>query len=291
MKARIYYFTGTGNSMRAARVIAGRLGSTEIVSMRADPKDHPATDCEIVGFVFPVYHWTMPAPAVSFVEKLKIDPKAYVFAIAMPSFICGKACEKLAEILDKKGISLSYGNIVNSVANYVIVYPPFPSPRLRVPRTEKKLRIIAEDIFEKRKRDYPRASSFIRRRSERFMTPYLELQKYADDPFTISEDCISCGMCSRVCPCHNIVLEGGKPTFQHHCANCMACVVSCPKRAIGYEITSGDRKLLDASNSKTVLVKIMGLPPKRKLYINPYITVNDLTKDSEIWQKEVKQEK
>ena len=76
MMNRIYYFTGTGNSMRAARVIANRLGHTEIVSMRADPAEYPATDCEIVGFVFPVYHWTMPAPAVSFVENLYIDPKA-----------------------------------------------------------------------------------------------------------------------------------------------------------------------------------------------------------------------
>ena len=76
MKGRIYYFTGTGNSMRAARVIAGQLRDTEIVSMRAEPKDYPATDCDIVGFVFPVYHWTMPAPAVSFVEELDINPDA-----------------------------------------------------------------------------------------------------------------------------------------------------------------------------------------------------------------------
>lgn len=277
--------------MRAARIIAERLGNTEIVSMRADPADYSANDCEIVGFVYPVYHWTMPAPAVSFVEKLDINPKAYVFVVAMPSFVCGMACEKLAEILDRKGIRLQYGNIVNSVANYVIVYPPFPPPKLRVPKTEKKLKKIAEDIFERKTRAYPRASKMIKRKSERVMTPYLELQKYADNPFTISKECISCGLCSRVCPCHNIVLEGGKPSFQHHCANCMACVVSCPKRAIGYEIKGEDRKLLDSSYSKTPIVKIMGLPPKRKLYRNPYITVNDLTKESELWLKEVKQEK
>ncbi|MBP5385396.1 MAG: EFR1 family ferrodoxin [Lachnospiraceae bacterium] len=291
MERRIYYFTGTGNSMRAARIIAERLGNTEIVSMRADPSEYTAKNCEIVGFVYPVYHWTMPAPAVSFVEKLDINPKAYVFVVAMPSFVCGIACERLAGILERKGIRLQYGNIVNSVANYVIVYPPFPSPKLRVPKTEKKLRKIAEDIFARKMRDYPRASRMIRRKRERVMTPYLELQKYADNPFAISEDCISCGLCSRVCPCHNIVLEGGKPSFRHHCANCMACVTSCPKRAIGYEITEGDRKLLDASNSGTPLVKIMRLPPKRKLYRNPYITVNDLTKESELWPKEAKQEK
>ena len=34
MTNRIYYFTGTGNSMRAARVVAERLGDSEIVSMK-----------------------------------------------------------------------------------------------------------------------------------------------------------------------------------------------------------------------------------------------------------------
>ncbi len=291
MKGRIYYFTGTGNSMRAARVIAGSLENTEIVSMRSDPKDYPATDCDVVGFIYPVYHWTMPAPAVKFVEGLDINPKAYVFVVAMPSFICGYACEKLAEILKKKNISIDYGNMVYSVANYAIVYPPIPPAKLRVPKTERKLGIIAREIAGFTKREYPRENRFIKKKRERVMTPYLELQKYADNPFTISEECISCGLCSRVCPCKNIKLTDGTPTFMHHCANCMACVVSCPKRAIGYEITVGDRKLLDASGSKTFLVKIMGLPKKRKLYMNPYITATDLTKDSEQWQKEAKQEK
>lgn len=281
MKGRIYYFTGTGNSMRAARVISGQLKETEIVSMRSDPKDFPATDCDIVGFIYPVYHWTMPAPAVTFVEGLDINPDAYVFVIAMPSFICGEACERLAEILKKKNVRLDYGSIVYSVANYAIVYPPFPPAKLRVPRTEKKLKRIALEIANLKKREYPRESKFIKRRKERVMGPYLELQKYADNPFTVNEDCISCGLCSRVCPCKNIELVEGTPTFLHHCANCMACVVSCPKRAIGYEITKGDRKLLEASSSKTFLVKFMGLPRKRKLYMNPYITTKDLIKDKE----------
>ena len=216
MKGRIYYFTGTGNSMRAARVIAQQLKDTEIISMRVNPEEVPATDCDVIGFIFPVYHWTMPAPAAAFVEKLAVNPHAYIFAVAMPSFICGIACERLAGILSARGIALDYGNKVHNVANYAIVYPPFPSAKLMVPQAERKLRKIAEDIVRRRKRDYPRAGAFIRRKRERVMTPYLELQKYADNPFTISADCISCGLCSRVCPCGNIILENGKPAFQHH---------------------------------------------------------------------------
>lgn len=283
MKNKIYYFTGTGNSMRAARVIAKTLGSTEIISMRTDPRKESALDCDVVGFIFPVYHWTMPAYAAAYVESLEINPSAYVFAIAMPSFVCGIACETLAKILKKKNVRLSYGNLVYSVANYAIVYPPFPPAKLRVPATEKKLDAIAEDIKACKLRAYPHASKFIRRRRKKVMVPYLKLQKYADYPFTVSDACISCGLCSRVCPCSNIELVEGKPTFRHHCSNCMACVVNCPKRAIGYEIKEGDKALLNASSSKTPIVKIMGLPKNRKLYRNPYITAADLTKDREFF--------
>lgn len=281
MKRRIYYFTGTGNSMRAARVIAAELGDTEIVSMRCNPQEVSASDCEVVGFVFPVYHWTMPAAAVSFVEKLEINPKAYVFVVAMPSLVCGIACERLALLLREKNVRIDYGNKVHCVANYAIVYPPFPAPRIMLPRMEKKIQQIAEEISRRQRRAYPRAGRFLKRRRDKVMTPYLKLQKYADYPFVISKDCISCGLCSKVCPCKNIVLNNGKPQFQHHCANCMACVVSCPKRAIGYDISAGDRQLLQSMSIKTPLVKVMGLPKKRKLYRNPYITTKDLTKDRE----------
>lgn len=140
MTKKIYYFTGTGNSMRAATKIAERLGHTEIISMRTDPSTVPATDCDVIGFVYPVYHWTMPDAAVKFIEQLDINPNAYIFVIAMPSFIVGEACERLEKILEHKKAKLSYGEKVNSVANYMLVYPPIPFPKLTVPKTEKKLK-------------------------------------------------------------------------------------------------------------------------------------------------------
>ncbi len=279
MKKVIYYFSGTGNSMRGAKVIAEALDDTEIISMRMDPHEVSAENAEVIGFVFPVYHWTMPAPAVKFVEQLKINPGAYIFALAMPSFICGIACEKCAELIEAKGGTIAYGNLVHCVANYAIVYPPFPSPKLMVPRMERRLRQIAGDIVDRKERAYPKASRFVKARRDKVMTPYLDVQKYADYPFTVRERCVGCGLCARVCPCGNIELRGGKPAFRHHCAQCMACVVNCPQRAIGYEVKEGDLDGLSLSNKKIPLVKLMGLPAKRRLYRNPFITAADLSKE------------
>lgn len=278
MKCRIYYFTGTGNSLRAAEKIAERVGNAELISMRCDPKDVPADDCDMIGFVYPVYHWTAPEPVIRFIRGLRINTKAYIFAVANPSIVCGYAVEKAAKLLRKKGAVLSYGNMINSVANYVIVYPPVPPAKLMVPFMERKAEKIAEDIAHHRHRAYPKAGALVRVRYKSFMQPYIDIQEYADHPFTVSDECIGCGLCSRVCPCGNIVLKDKRPEFLHNCANCMACVTSCPKRAIGYDIRAGGCELLNASTAKTPLVRIMGLPAHRKLYRNPYITVQQLTK-------------
>lgn len=279
MKKVIYYFSGTGNSMRAAVKIATRLGNTEIISMRTDPAEVPAYDCDVIGFVYPVYHWTMPEPAYQFVKFLSINPVAYIFAVAMPSLVTGYACEKLAKLLEAKGASLTYGEKVHSVANYALVYPPFPSAKFVVPRTEKKLEIIAGEIADGVHKDYPRAGNLVRKRYEKVMPQYKALQQFADQPFIVSDTCISCGLCSQVCPCGNIVMENEKPSFQHHCTQCMACLSYCPKRAIGYKLSDDDLERLEKSGLKVPVVKIMGLPAKRKLYHNPFISAADIVKD------------
>ncbi|MBR4224243.1 MAG: EFR1 family ferrodoxin [Oscillospiraceae bacterium] len=278
MSCRIYYFTGTGNSLRAAKKIAERIGGAELISMRCDPKDVPAVGYDMVGFVYPVYHWTAPEPVVRFIKRLELDTNAYMFAVACPSAVGGFACERVAKLLEKKGARLSYGNMINCVANYAIVYPPIPPAKLMLPFMERKADSIADDIAHRRERAYPRAGALVRTRSKKVMEPYRALQKYSDYPFTLSDACISCGLCSKVCPCGNIELKDGHPEFLHHCVNCMACVTSCPRRAIGYDIRSGGRELLDRSLKDTPIVRLMGLPPKRKLYRHPYITVNELTK-------------
>jgi len=86
MKKIIYYFTGTGNSMRAAEKIAGHIRDAEIISMRNAPKDFPAIDADIIGFIYPVYHWTMPLPAAKFVEALSLRRALPTTQSAVPEF-------------------------------------------------------------------------------------------------------------------------------------------------------------------------------------------------------------
>lgn len=52
--------------------------------------------------------------------------------------------------------------------------------------------------------------------------------------FKVSEKCISCGKCVRVCPLNNVQLEKEIPRWGNCCTYCMACISGCPKEAIEY---------------------------------------------------------
>lgn len=114
MKHIIYYFSGTGNSMRTAARIAEKIGGAKIVSVRCDPEMESAETAAVIGFVCPVYEWDIPGTMREFVRKLKINPEAYIFMIATYIAIHGKAFETMETIIQTKDASA-----VRHVSGYV----------------------------------------------------------------------------------------------------------------------------------------------------------------------------
>jgi len=275
MKNIIYYFSGTGNSLRAAMKIAEGIGGAEIISVRCNPEEASAENAAVVGFVSPVYEWDMPGAMKDFVKKLKINPNAYVFMVATYVAIHGKCFETMERLLSEKGIHLNYGYALRCVASQCTAYPPFPPEKMMLPLMEREIRKISRELSVRKNRAYPHMSVITRKLYPKLMTPYMEVEHEYDKGFYTDNRCVGCATCAKVCPTQNIVMEESRPIWNHRCHGCMSCVAYCPTKAIQFKTPEAYEKL------NTVISKRLCLPEKRKRYHNPFIKATDLMIDKQ----------
>ena len=77
---------------------------------------------ESIGFVFPVYYVGLPLLVKEFVEKINILPETYCFAVTNYGRISGNTLGMLENMLEKKGVKLSYADGVKMPGNYIVNY-------------------------------------------------------------------------------------------------------------------------------------------------------------------------
>lgn len=271
----IFYFSGTGNSLRAARIIAKEIGGATLFSMRGDPADVPAKTAEIIGFVCPVYEWDVPKAVRAFISRLAMNPRAYIFMAATYVAIHGRCFETVDRALREKGASLHYGKALRCVASQCIAYEPFPPAKIMTPIADRNAQKIGKDIAARKWRKYPAMSPVARWLYPKMMMPFLNIQQEYDKGFYTSDGCIGCEVCRKVCPCKNITFIDKHPVWNHACEGCNACVVYCPTKAIQFQTPEAYVKL------NNIITRKLGLPEKRTRYHNPYVTAADLIKNSE----------
>ena len=273
MRKIIYYFSGTGNSLRAAIKIAEKLGGAELINVRSKPEEALAEDADIIGFVCPVYEWDVPGTFKKFISKLTVNPNAYIFMIATYIAVSGKSFETVEQLLLEKGAHLSYGRAIRCVASQCIAYPPFPPEKIMLPYMEKQMKRAGDEIRQKSQRACPRMSPITRKRFSKVMDPYLQIESEYDKGFYTDDRCTGCGTCSKVCPTRNISMNERKPVWNHNCHGCNACVVYCPTKAIQFKTPEAYMEL------KTIVSRNLRLPEKRKRYHHPKIKAKDLMCD------------
>lgn len=233
MKNRIYFFTGTGNSLNAAENIAKVLPDCELVAIHKDtPLEVPA-DFERIGFVFPNYAGGPPKMVADFIRNINLPKQnnTYLFVIATYGGNAGSIIAQIGAMLKQRDWHLHYGATILSYPNAVTLYPMIKGVGLFRRISGRSTRRVVDKVVKKQHKSIPVLKEAAQKRYEKYMAQIPG----SDSGYNVNDDCVSCGICEKVCPAKNIVIVNGKPVFHHQCESCMACIQHCPKRAINYK--------------------------------------------------------
>ncbi len=227
MNGTIYYFSGTGNSLSAAKQIVEKMEcKTNLLPIKNLIKNDEVEIIEnVLGFVFPVHYLSAPETIKKFIERINFKSSPYIFAVATCNSVSGGCVFELRELLAKRGQQLSAG--------FTVVMPG--NAKINTPE-EQEQKLIAS------KKRFVEISDYINRRNfgnfEGIDMKYEDIPKdqqvyISPDMFWSNQDCSSCGTCSKVCPSNNICLsEAGKPVWGSNCTTCFACFHWCPRNSV-----------------------------------------------------------
>ena len=277
--AVVYYFSGSGNSFAVARDIADGIDAELISIAAAIRSEKVKVSAEVVGIVFPDYQSSLPNIVKRFINKVEGLQGRYVFGVctyggAGP----GLTMRYLEQLVESKDGKLAAGFAVSMPYNYIIPSIQLGNPVIRVtlnPDPAEKQRKKFSDWKEK----LETITDFVNQRKEgvceiggEFLLKLIDqlklkdsLGKYVwlkmagypgdtdlsfseswrlmDHGFSSNENCVSCGTCEKICPVDNVVLINGKPSWQHNCEQCFACLQWCPQSAIQYgKHTENDKR-------------------------------------------------
>ena len=233
----ILYLSGTGNSKYVAKRIADALGDALVnLNDRIKASDTSSVETgERVIIVTPTYAWRIPRVVCDWLRKTELrGAKRSWFVMTCGSEI-GNADKYNRELCTEKGLSCMGTAQIVMPENYIAMFS--------APQADKARQIVA-----KAKPDIDRAIAAIQAGEcfaptrnnlyDRLMSgpvnPIFYKFFVKADAFTVSDACIGCGQCAKLCPMNNVTLKDGKPVWGKACTHCMACICYCPKEAIEY---------------------------------------------------------
>ncbi|MDR3566201.1 MAG: EFR1 family ferrodoxin [Negativicutes bacterium] len=235
MSTVIYYFTGTGNSLKIAKDLQNELTDAKLIRICKTNLDvHNVGESDQVGFVFPVYFRGLPHMVKKFVENLSIDRDKYIFAVANYGSYAALSFIQLNNILSGNGAKLSAVFGVAMPGNMWFMYYPHPKQDFinRICTQKDATLKIAHQI---KNRSRISIEDVIANRSEEEERYHLFTPNHMDKDFWTDQKCNGCGTCSKLCPANNIKIIDNKPEWQQQCEFCLACIHWCPNEAIEYK--------------------------------------------------------
>ena len=229
----IFYFTGTGNSLFAAKTLAHE--GEEVISMidavRGKAFHYTQKEGEPLGFVFPVYFYTVSDPVLELVRHLTVENAGFVYAVIPCGASIGAAGGFLKSELKKRGLELQRVDAL-VVPDGALIFYDIDSPEKMEKTMDAATKELAsiKQAIDRREGNVIKGSPALGK---------LGLAAYhacmSTKPFRADEKCVGCGKCASICPAGAISMVDGRPDWtKKKCLKCCGCINRCPVSAIQY---------------------------------------------------------
>lgn len=233
----ILYFSGTGNSKYVAQKIGQELQEEclDLFEKIRGRDFSPLSSDKPWVLVAPTYAWQIPRIVRDWLKRTELRGNLNLYFVMTCGGSIGNAgayCKKLCRVKQ-----MNYRGCMEIVMpeNYIALFDtPQKDEALSIIR--KSAGKIAEAILCicDGKAFPQRAVTFKDKMNSSLVNDVFYPTIVHAKKFYATEQCISCGLCEKVCPLNNVHLENGRPVWGKECTHCMACICRCPKEAIEY---------------------------------------------------------
>lgn len=225
----VFYFTSTGNSLYVAKHLDEELYSIP-QELRKTDRHYKA---DRIGIVCPLFELDLPNLVKDFIRGSTFETE-YFYIIVTYGMHHGGVAERAEAFLESLGRRADYINTIIMLDNAIIVFD-MEKQKLLDPekKVDEHIAALRADI-DARKREIQFAAEEEKQFYQGFMKMTAEKGRMYSFPlYGVTEDCVGCGTCTRVCPRGCIHLENGRPVYDYtDCVNCMGCAHACPQIAI-----------------------------------------------------------
>lgn len=233
----IIYFTGTGNSQFVAEGLAIKLNDEVVDSLKyIKTKEKTSFISEKPWvFVFPIYLSTVASIFVEFIKTTEFKGSRDAYFIGTCASKIGSAPNYCKDLCQELGFVYKGTGRVQMPQNYVVLFNLTPDAECdkRLNKAYDEVERIAEVVKADGILDGAFKSA-IEYKTTKMVERWYNHSFTKTKKFYSTNECSSCGMCSKLCPTNTIVMENGKPKWTKNCIHCMSCINRCPKRAIEY---------------------------------------------------------